>query len=951
MNILPIQDAGIIVTGRADPSIEIWNDKRLLTVTALPKGRCVLPMASGSIRLRSDDATKKILLEPGLLAKPADGPYTLRGNGVLQAWPFDGDPDHGLLAGGEPTWVSERRLELEDIELPRGIDRIAVQVRHGERVGPIRLLRHRPRPEPVPLTVDNDVGSLGPRSNLRFNLPEGQELVLVVQRDVRQTGETLTAEYHLHAGEDVVSMDDLLHGDTLTLSVDPPHALQDDAGHPVRTMRFQYHAVPEARLVALGGSEPIRFQGGLAPLEPHEVEDALKALDPAGFHWSDEWPVVSDGGARRDVISAFKDAGITPDDARDAPMRRWWLQVLENRQSPSAARRLASMRITAAPDKIDAVARAIQLLDGFPSHVFEEIGADRVIADRVMEFQESIGLEPRDGDHVIDLARDLQAALRGGADAWRDAIRDAGLQWVDGTLPPLDDAPSLDQLHAQLVDDPGAALHTLRELRRRIWQTIQVPSDEIVQRPDLHARKALVAAQMAATEAVLSELADMLQSAGIPCKANVIANNKILASSLGGTVRVLDAAMARVHEIPVRGPRFIERAARYGRGLSERLQSTIGAWAGAGVPVAVRNPAQRLLDTCDDLGLARLGIWASFITRFEDMVHDVEDLLDARGDVGATAARVRDALIDAHRRNDPSAFARVALDYGSLEERIENNHRAWAETLQKVSAATRKILGLDGTEPDWNAIERRIDLDAAEIRNLGRLAMRVPGPMQRRLIDMLGQGGGLDNALMAVQNAHTESQRALAVADYDRVRGLIASWLGTDDVQRGLRVAYVEAIAQRAQDVLDKAIGDIDAPRTSALHTFGDIDGARELVLIASYLDVVQNTDPTSAEAIDDAEGMEQVLDHLHGAEDAWDRIGDAILVRLRAAFPELMRYLGPNAPRWTDVDHVDGAVRWLYHMSRGQKDPVTGTDLAVQPPGTRRLVEHTLKERGLWLV
>lgn len=944
---IPIHDVGMLIRGHDGPA-EVWHDKRLLTITTFPDGHCLLPLKPGTWSLQGADGP--LTIDPRLDVEP-HGAYELRADGRIHVWPFDGDPDHGFLAGAEPAWSGDRRIDLEDVDLPEGIDILAVQVRSGSRVGPARLLRHRPRPRPVPMEIDQDVAATGPRTNLIFQAPE-RTLRLTARRDIRQTGQTTTGAFEVRGDENILRFDDLLHGDMLELTVDPPHALADRVGKPVRSRRFRYRAVPEARLEAIDGDEPIDFHGGLTPLGR---ADALTVLGPVGDlstpTWAAEWPVATSNG-RRTVMEALIDAGVKPEAAKQPAARLWWLRAIEAHQSIRAAARLADLKIRCPPERIDSVARAVQVLDGFPSHVFTELDIPTDVPERIIAFQERLGLDTQRGEDVVALARDTRAALRDGATGWAAAIEAAGLGWVDGALPPVDDAPDLQALAKLIVDDPSRAASTLRDLRARIWRAAHMASADAQRAPDLEARKALFAWHLEATSGHLGRLVAGMQAAGVRCSEPHATDLQTLASAMGEVTRAAEAALPRVHMVPLDGPGFVKRARRDAEETATALGHALGPWCSDRIPAAVRLPARRLLAALDGDGLLRLHVWMTFIQQADALDQDLEGLVGVAGGTGRSAERVRAGFRAARERGDPSIFADVVNDFTALEVGIQRAHDAWDRALAAASPATRKALGLDDVAPPWDVIERRVDLDASEIRNLGRLIVRSPGPLQRRMHDVLADGGALDQACMAVQDAGTEDARADAVAQYDSVRRRIGEWLRDQDVLHGLRVAYVEAIRVAAKEAIETRVGELDAAHVSVLHSFADVQGARELLLIARYLDVAAEMPADAPEAIDDAEGIEQLLDHMQGAAgDAWERIGDAILVRLRAAFPELLRYLGAQAPRWNQVDNIDGAIQWLYAVSRGERDPITGTDMATLLPGTRRLVEHTLKERGLWLI
>lgn len=949
--IMPFAGIGPVILGTpSDKWLDVRKGDTIISATRLPGGRCILPLTGGPITVRKGSETiAATVIDPRLVPEFGPGPYEVRGPGTLHVWQYDGDMQHGLLAGGPPLLSGENRLDLSKLPLPHGSLRLAVQVRAGRSQGPVQFVLYQPSPKPARITVDHDVGGLGPRTHLVVDPAGLAQLEVTVERRIRQTGQTVSDPFVITPDENRITFDDLLHGDRLIINVNAPHALSDE-GRPVGDLEYRYHAVPEPRLERAGGGGPVDFQAGIAPMPAREVVEALRAafggmIQPT---WHEEFPNATKAQRLDTLPQALHDAGIT-DPVTHIDALRWWLGVLEAGQNVHSARRLRTLRLVCAPNVVNPVAQAADFLKEFPAHIFTELDADAAIASKVLQFQERLGIADQQGDAVLRLMRGVREQLETAANGWAKRLRNAGVHWLDGAIAPLDGGPDIAALRSLIVSEPGKAVATLRTARQSVWQMARTSGATLAD-PDLEARQALLTWHLERSTDVLARLGQRIHSAGFENPAHEVADINGLTRVLGDVQNAADAAIARVTAVPITGPVFVKDAAGEGHTLAEEIHAALGAWTGARVPPAVRAPAQRLLETLNADAVARLNVWHHFLQVSEGLVHNIGILATTAGDIGLLAKHVEALFADAHGRRDPLPFAEAIEDFERIETSLVIARDAWQHAISDCSDATYDAIGLSaGAATPWDSIRTRIIDDAAQIRNLGHLLEGQTG--EKRLDFAVRPGGELDEIVGLVETAGPDIERSRALTKYDRLRTRIGSWFGEEDAVQALRTAYVAKIASDVRNELTRRIGRIDPAKQAALHSYLEVDGSREMLVLSRYLDLVDQADVASAEAVVDTERVQQLLDYVYEASfHPWHTIADAISVRLRAAYPELHRYLGEATPPWERLEHPENAVQWLYAISSNTRDPGTGTNMAAMPAGTRRLVTHTLKERGLWL-
>lgn len=944
MKILPLRGIGTLVHGDAPSWLDVRIDDALVTATRLPDASIVIPLRTGIASVQQGGRSLlDVPIDADLVPRP-DG-FVLKAPGArIHAWPFDpSDPQAGWGTGGKPAASGDGVLDLEALKLPHDFLHIVVQARREDRIGPACWFLYRPSPRPARLVIDHDHGPLGPRVHLDVDTADVGRLALRVERHVRQTDRDTHTTYQVEPGAERITLDDLLHGDALHVLAAPPHALQGTDG-PVASLHFRYRAVPEPRLEAVQDGDALGFEPGLLPLEADEVAAMLEpwlGRAVAGPDWHEEWDWIDDADDLPSAVAAV---------VADAEDPVWWARALQAGQDVDAARTVRGlMRVD--PESVDEASRALRTLDGFPVQVFKELADARaqqgLVAD-IQDVQGSLGIRPLDGAATIALAAQVREALDVAVERWAGRLEQAGLAWLDGALEPLHESDDLDALSRLLRTDPLAGIDELRARRRRVWRhahTAQVDEGA----PDVAARRTLLDWHLLSASDALADLRGAIEAIGVPCRQTTITDVARLAQAALAVTEAAEIAVDRVQEVPLSGPRFIQEGVAEGQELRRRMEAAWAPWTRDGVPRAVATPAARLLDCIDADAAARLAVWSRFIRETDAWIRDMDTMAHADGDAGRQAKRVRDLFREAKERRDPRLLAEAADDFRDLESSIEDARDAWFETIRDAAPTTRRALGLSREgELSWEAIHRRMGLDAAEIRGLARLLARVDA-QGVKLEMILANRGDLQQVVDAAAGAEQDRDRADAVRAYDALRRRIAGWWDEEDAVEALRLAYLAAVADHARHAVQGHLRRADPERLAALRAFPDVPGTRELVVLVGFLEA-PGLEPTP-EAVDHATKVAAVVDRLRGLdEDPWTVVAETLRQRLRNAFPDLVRYLGDSAPRWDDIEVPERALGWIHNMVAGLRTPQDHPEVAALLPGTRRLVQHTLKEHGLWL-
>lgn len=928
MQIIPIEGVGTLVTGvQQDDMVEVWNGN-LVTLTRLPGGRCLVPLAGGRVSVRNGPETyAETVIDTTLGPRLGSGRFALEGRGTLHVWPFVAEADVGVLAGERPAASAPGRIDLERRALPHRVMTLAVQVRDGPRCGPVRFVAYRPDAHPCPVSVDHASSHNGPVTHIQVD-PAGLERVEVeVVRRIRQTGQERTSRYEINSRDDLITFEDLLHGDELEMLARPPFALTGADGSPVQGRRFRYRAVPEPRLEPLPDERPLEVTGGLALVDGGDAPELMAGITDGGLTWRHEWPRAGVGD-HPSLVAALRGhlGDVEADIARDPAGLRWWLGVVEAGQDPRGAAELVHHGIACSPQDVDRVAAAARLLDGFPAHVFAELDAQGPGPD-VIAFQERLGMATQDGAQVARLADATRTALEAAVAGWQADLAGHRLEWIDGTVPPLEHASSLEELAQRLQEDAHAGLQDLWERRNHIWS---VAPGEARPPVDRNARSALLAWHLASTARSLDAFGRLMEAAGASMPTGPVHDLEGLARRLGEALRAAEPAIARLEAVPVTGSRFVDDAA--GRGVE--LHPQLRAWTHLRVPAAVRLQAERAMQRWDRRLLARTAVWSTFMTEAPRILHELDALVRDGGPDASRASALMEQLEQAAARRDTQAFASAQARLRNLEPALIGGQALWASLLATCSPSTRAALGLHGVEA-WDDVRERVHADAHAIQDLAARVEGLGHDVPPRV------GYGLTNAVRRLDAAEPGPSCAEALLAYDKVRQRIAASAGGDEPVAALGAVYAGAVRDDLAARVKRIVWRPDGACLAALEANSDIAGAAELRLLLRALD--QELDMAALE------GLEAMMERVEGS-DPWRRIRERVRARLRDAMPDLRRYLAEAAPRWAILDDADNAIQWLHAMANGRRDERTGTDPASLAPGNRRLMEHALRERGIWL-